>query len=101
MLTQSQALAFSLMSGVSSCFIFLIDYLMPALKAALPAFQINILYSCCVQGLLCFADYIASTLCLYREKNLRRGVFFFPSYCFCILYLYCFLFLLKICHPVQ
>ena len=77
MLTQFWSWAFSLMSGLSSCFIFLTDYLTPALITALPAFQINPLYSCCVQGLLCFADYIASALCLYGDKNLRHGVFFF------------------------
>lgn len=47
------------------------ESLMPALRAALLTFQINILYSLCVQGLLCYFESIAFTACLYGEKKME------------------------------
>lgn len=66
------------------------NYLMPALKAALTAFQINILHSQCVQGLLGYFESIASTLCLYEKKNWKHNEFVL-----CILLFLYFLFCRK------
>lgn len=46
------------------------DYPMPTLKEALQIFDINSQHFW-VAGLLCYFEYIASTLCLYGKKNLE------------------------------